>query len=274
MLVTSKEILLKAKSEGYAVVAPDFIDLDSARVFVETAQRLGKPIILSYAQAHSEIISLEEAASIGKLVAKSVDVPIVLHLDHGTDEDVIRKAISLGFTSVMIDASMDSFEENVRRTKAIVDYAHLFGVSVEAEIGHVGSGENYENHSACDSVYTEVEDAISFVEQTGVDSLAVSIGTAHGIYKGVPVLNFERLHELAKAVKIPLVLHGGSGSGDENLHRCAVEGISKINIFTDFMIGGMKEIEKAKPKDYFELKKTANKGMAEVLEHYLNLFSK
>ena len=99
MLVTSKEILLKAKSEGYAVVAPDFIDLDSARVFVETAQRLGKPIILSYAQAHSEIISLEEAASIGKLVAKSVDVPIVLHLDHGTDEDVIRKAISLGFNN-------------------------------------------------------------------------------------------------------------------------------------------------------------------------------
>lgn len=274
MLVTSKEILLKAKNEGYAVVAPDFIDLDSARVFVETAQKIGKPIILSYAQAHSEIISLEEAATIGKLVAESVDVPIVLHLDHGTDEDVIRKAISIGFTSVMIDASMDSFEENVRRTKAIVDYAHLFGVSVEAEIGHVGSGENYENHDTCDSVYTEVEDAISFVEQTGVDSLAVSIGTAHGVYKGIPVLNFERLHELAQAVQVPLVLHGGSGSGDENLHRCALEGISKINIFTDFMIGGMKEIEKAQPKDYFALKKAANKGMEEVLEHYFNLFSK
>lgn len=274
MLVSSKEILLQAKKEGYAIPAPDFIDLDSARAYVNVAQRLQKPIILSYAQAHSEVLNLHEAYVIGKQVAESVDVPIVLHLDHGMDEALIKEAIDLGFTSVMIDASMECFEENVRRTKAIVEYAHAHGVAVEAEIGHVGSGLNYENHEECDSIYTEVEDAIAFVKQTGVDSLAVSIGTAHGVYKGTPVLSFERLHELSNALDIPLVLHGGSGSGDDNLHRCAMEGISKINIFTDFMIGAMKHIEQTKPKDYFDLKKAANKGMEDVLTHYFKVFSK
>lgn len=274
MLVTSKAVLAQAKKEGYAVPAPDFIDLDSARAYVKVAQAMNKPIILSYAQAHSEMLNLHEAYAIGKQVAESVEVPIVLHLDHGMDEDLIKEAIDLGFTSVMIDASMESFEENVRRTKAIVAYAHERGVVVEAEIGHVGSGENYENHEECDSVYTSVEDAVAFVKATNVDSLAVSIGTAHGVYKGTPVLSFERLHELHEALDIPLVLHGGSGSGDDNLHRCAMEGISKINIFTDFMIGAMKEIETTQPKDYFELKKAANRGMEAVLTHYFKVFSK
>lgn len=274
MLVTSKEVLENAKKNGYAVPAPDFIDLDSARAYVAVATKEQKPIILSFAQAHQEMISLEEAATIGKQVAQSTEVPIVLHLDHGTDEDFIKKAIDLGFTSVMMDASMDSFEENVKKTKSVVEYAHAHGVTVEAEIGHVGSGLNYENHDECDSVYTEVEDAVKFVELTNVDSLAVSIGTAHGVYKGTPVLSFERLHELSDALSIPLVLHGGSGSGDDNLHRCAMEGISKINIFTDFMIGAMDEIKKTDPKDYFELKKAANKGMEDVLTHYFKVFSK
>lgn len=274
MLVTSKEILQNAKDEGYAICAPDFIDLDSARAYVKIAQEEGKPIILSYAQAHSDMLNVKEAATIGKQIAESVDVAIVLHLDHGTDEALIKEAIDLGFTSVMIDASMDSFEENVKRTKAIVEYAHAHNVCVEAEIGHVGSGLNYENHEECDSVYTDVKDAIAFVKQTNVDSLAVSIGTAHGIYKGTPKINFDRLHELKEALDIPLVLHGGSGSGDDNLHRCAMEGISKINIFTDFMTQAMKEIQHVQPKDYFELKKAANKGMEDVLHHYIKVFSK
>lgn len=273
MLVTSKEVLTNAKNGEYAVPAPDFIDLDSARAYVNVAQREKKPIILSYAQAHQEMLSLEEAAVIGKEVGANASVPIVLHLDHGTDAAFIKKAIDLGFTSVMMDASMDSFDENVRKTKEVVDYAHARGVSVEAEIGHVGSGLNYENHDECDSVYTEVADAVEFVALTNVDSLAVSIGTAHGVYKGTPVLSFDRLHELRDALQIPLVLHGGSGSGDENLHRCAIEGISKINIFTDFMIGAMKEIQTRNPKDYFELKKAANKGMEDVLTHYFKVFS-
>lgn len=273
MLVTSKEILLMAKKGGYAIPAPDFIDLDSARVFCKTAEKLNKPVILSYAQAHSNVISLEEAATVGRLMAQQVNVPVVLHLDHGTDFDFIKKGIDLGFTSVMIDASMKDFDTNVKMTKEVVEYAHLRGVSVEAEIGHVGSGENYENHDNSDSIYTTKEEAIKFVELTHVDSLAVSIGTAHGIYKGgTPALSFETLHELADAVDTPLVLHGGSGSGDENLKRCAKEGISKINVFTDFLLSAMDEIKETNPKDYFALKVAANKGMSEMLEHCYNVF--
>lgn len=273
MLVSSKELLQKAKEGNYAIPSPDYFDLDSLRVYANVAEELNCPIILAYAQAHQKVCSLQEAALIGKYIASQVSVPVALHLDHGVDEAFILEAIDLGFTSVMIDASMDSFEDNIRKTKKVVDYAHRRGVSVEAEIGHVGSGENYENHSNSDSVYTEVEDAIAFVEATNVDSLAVSIGTAHGVYKGVPNINFERLEALAKSVDVPLVLHGGSSSGDENLHQCAISGISKINIFTDFLIGAMDEIKKCEPKDYLKLKEDSNNGMKKVLKHYYEVFN-
>lgn len=274
MLTTSKEILLSAKKEGYAIPAPDFIDLDSARSYARVAQRQQKPLILSYAQAHQDMLSLKEAALIGTYICESVDVAMVLHLDHGSDEAFIRQAIDLGFTSVMIDASMDCFEENVRKTQAVCAYAHARGVVVEAEIGHVGSGANYENHNCSDSIYTDVAEAVAFVEATKVDSLAVSIGTAHGVYKGKPSISFARLQELQQAISIPLVLHGGSGSGDENLHQCAMQGIAKINIFTDFLCAAMDAIAVKQPSDYLELKKAANKGMEDVLDHYYRLFTK
>lgn len=268
-----KRSAFKSKREGYAIPAPDFIDLDSARVFCKSAEKLNKPVILSYAQVHSNVLSLQEAATIGKFMANSVSVPVVLHLDHGTDIAFIKEAIDLGFTSVMIDASMDDFDTNVKKTCEVVEYAHLRGVSVEAEIGHVGSGENYENHANSDSIYTTKEEAESFVSLTNVDSLAVSIGTAHGIYKGgQPALSFDTLHDIASAIDTPLVLHGGSGTGDENLNRCATEGISKINVFTDFLVGAMNEIHENEPKDYFALKELANAGMEKVLEHYYGVF--
>lgn len=273
MLVNSKEVLLEAKKGGYAVPAPDFIDLDSARAYCKTAEKLKKPVILSFAQAHSEVISLHEAALIGKFMAEEVSVPVVLHLDHGTDIAFIKEAIELGFTSVMIDASMMDFDTNVKMTKEVVEYAHARNVTVEAEIGHVGSGENYENHDNSDSIYTTKEEAKRFVELTDVDSLAVSIGTAHGIYKGgKPALSFDTLHEIRDEVSVPLVLHGGSGTGDDNLKRCAKEGISKINVFTDFLVSAMNQIDIDKPKDYLALKVSSNKGMMSTLEHYYGVF--
>lgn len=273
MLVNSKEVLLEAKKGGYAVPAPDFIDLDSARAYCKTAEKLKKPVILSFAQAHSEVISLHEAALIGKFMAEEVSVPVVLHLDHGTDIAFIKEAIELGFTSVMIDASMMDFDTNVKMTKEVVEYAHARNVTVEAEIGHVGSGGNYENHDNSDSIYTTKEEAKRFVELTDVDSLAVSIGTAHGIYKGgKPALSFDTLHEIRDEVSVPLVLHGGSGTGDDNLKRCAKEGISKINVFTDFLVSAMNQIDIDKPKDYLALKVSSNKGMMNTLEHYYGVF--
>lgn len=273
MLVTSKEMFEKAREGGYAIPAPNFIDLESLRWHVETAEKLNVPLILPLAEAHiGENITLEDAALVGKKYAAAAKVPVVLHLDHGTDPEIIKKAVDLGFTSVMIDASMESFEENVRRTKEIIAYAHARGAVVEAEIGHVGAGENYENHDESDSQYTTVEEARRFVEETGVDSLAISIGTAHGMYKGIPEINFDRLKEIAAAIDTPLVLHGGSSSGDENLKKCAVNGISKINIFSDLLAAAMKALEEAPPKTYLDVKELSKKGMQDCLEHYYSVF--
>lgn len=275
MLVNSKDILLQARSGGYAVLAPDFFDLDSARCYIQAAELAKKPIILSFAQVHCKmgIMTLEEAALIGKHLAENAEVPIVLHLDHGLDEQFVCRAIDLGFTSVMLDASMEDFATNVSRTRAVVEYAHARGVTVEAEIGHVGTGETY-GSTENDSIYTTVEEAVDFVAQTGVDSLAVSIGTAHGIYKNQakPVLNFERLHQLAQSVPVPLVLHGGSGSGDDNLRRCAREGIAKINVLTDFFVGAMERIAETQPKDYLTLKREANAGMVQTAMRCFSIF--
>lgn len=273
MLVTSKEMFEKAREGGYAIPAPNFIDLESLRWHVETAEKLNVPLILPLAEAHiGENITLEDAALVGKKYAAEAKVPVALHLDHGTNPEIIKKAVDLGFTSVMIDASMESFEENVRRTKEMIAYAHARGAVVEAEIGHVGAGENYENHDESDSQYTTVEEARRFVEETGVDSLAISIGTAHGMYKGIPEINFDRLKEIAAAIDTPLVLHGGSSSGDENLKKCAVNGISKINIFSDLLAAAMKALEETPPKTYLDVKALSKKGMQDCLEHYYSVF--
>lgn len=273
MLVTSKELFKKAQEGKFAIPAPNFIDLESLRWHVETAERHNLPLILALAEAHiGENITLEDAALVGKKYAEEAKVPVVLHLDHGTTPEVIKKAIDLGFSSVMIDASQDTFEENVRKTKDIIDYAHPKGVVVEAEIGHVGAGENYENHETSDSQYTTVEEAKKFAEETGVDSLAISIGTAHGMYKGIPEINFDRLKETAAAVDTPLVLHGGSSSGDENLNRCATNGITKINIFSDLLVAAKEEIDNNKPETYLDVKALSKQGMQKCLEHYYAVF--
>ncbi|MDN6640566.1 MAG: class II fructose-bisphosphate aldolase [Tetragenococcus sp.] len=272
MLVNSKKVLLDAKKENFAVPATNFIDLDTARTYVSVAQKRGLPLMLAYAQSHREMISIEEAALIGKFLAKESDVPIVLHLDHGEDTDFIFRAIELGFTSVMIDASSESFKDNIAITRKVVDYAHQFDVTVEAELGHVGSNDFSESPTITDSIYTEVEDVLEFVDQTGVDSLAISIGTAHGIYKAAPKINFDRLEEIDQMTEVPLVLHGGSSSGDANLNRCATHGISKVNIFSDFINDAFAAISDQHPKDYLELKTMANQTMQEVLNHYYDVF--
>ena len=276
MLVDGKSVLDAAKAGRYGIVAPDFLTLNAARVFAQTADALRTPILLSFAQGHAGLISLEEAALVGKYWAEKVATPIVLHLDHGQDFDFLHRAIELGFTSVMLDASMKDMDENIRLTKEVVAYAHTQGVSVEAEIGHVGGASEGVEGETSESVYTTVEEAVAFVEATGVDSLAVSVGTSHGVYKSnkTPELNFERLRALAAAVPVPLVLHGGSGTGDENL-RCAVrDGITKLNVYTDFLVGAMAEIKAAHTDSLIETQKAADEGMRKVLTHYINLISK
>lgn len=276
MLVDGKSVLDAAKAGRYGIVAPDFLTLNAARVFVQTADALKTPILLSFAQGHAGLISLEEAALVGKYWAEKVDTPIVLHLDHGQDFDFLQRAVELGFTSVMLDASMKDMDENIRLTREVVACAHAKGVSVEAEIGHVGGASEGIEGATTDSVYTTVEEAKTFAAATGVDSLAVSIGTSHGVYAGsrTPELNFKRLQELAAAVPVPLVLHGGSGTGDENLRRAVREGITKLNVYTDFLVGAMAEIKAAETDSLVELQKASDEGMRKVLTHYIELISK
>lgn len=269
MLTAMKEMLLQAQKKGCAVPSPDFWDSVSARAFVSVAEKYQCPLILSYAPIHREILSLEEAAEIGKFYAEQVSVPVALHLDHGTDMTVIRRAIALGFTSVMIDASAESFEDNVRKTKEVTEYAHTLGIDVEAEIGHVGSEDAQGPHTVSATSYTEPGMAAEFVRLTNVDALAVSIGTSHGVYKnGTPHINFDILKSIRDVTDVPLVLHGGSGTGDDNLRRCAELGICKVNIYTDYIQAALKQTYAEKQDSWPKVIEQAEKAVKDVHEHY------
>lgn len=272
MLVNSKELFKKAQQGHYAIPSANVLDMESIKYHVGVAQELGLPLIVGVAEAHlGDNLTLEDAALVGKKYADAASVPVVLHLDHGMSVETCKKAIDLGFTSVMIDASMKSFEENVAITKEVVEYAKAKDVSVEAEIGHVAS--NFDENDT-DALYTTAEEAKKFCEESGCDSLAISIGTAHGVYKAkaIPEISFDRLAEIHAATDVPLVLHGGSGSGDDNLNRCAKEGISKVNIYTDLYLAAMASADESGAKDYLSLRAAIKAGIQNCLKHYYSVF--
>ena len=268
MLVTTKDMLAKAHEGGYAIPSPDFVDSNSIRAYAQVAGELHAPLILSFAEVHLEHLSVEEAALLGKFYAERIDAPIALHLDHGVTMPVIEEAIKRGFTSVMIDASKEELAVNIQRTKEVCELAHAHGVTVEAEIGHVGTEEEDNDHALADNVYTEVAAAKELVEATGVDSLAVSVGTKHGSYKGEPHINFDRLAELNEALGIPLVLHGGSGTGDENLARCARSGVAKVNLYTEFIVAARDAVYDQHPDSWPKMLHTGDEAMKDVLRRY------
>ena len=271
MLVNSKEMLLSAQRGHFAVPGANFIDMESIKFHVNTAEELGLPLIIELAESHlGDSINLEDAALVGRRYAEEASVPVVLHFDHGESIETCKKAIDLGFTSVMIDASRKSFEENAAITSKVVEYAHARGVVVEAEIGHVASNFNPDD---TEILYTTAEEAKAFAEASGCDSMAISIGTAHGAYKAkaIPEISFKALGEIRAAVDIPLVLHGGSGSGDENLRRCALEGICKVNVYTDLYLAGMAAARESEDKDYLALRAALKKGISDCLKHYYSI---
>lgn len=266
MLVSMKSILTKAQKEGYGVIAPNILNEDTARVSIEAATELNAPLIIDVGYlVHPNIPML---AHIIAEYAKAAPVPIALNLDHGRKFEYAVGAIRAGFTSVMVDRSSLPFEENVREVSEVVRIAHAVDVDVEAELGHVGNAQNYEQDR--NAGLTDPAQAQEYVAQTGVDFLAVAIGTAHGAYKGTPYLDFDRLKELRAAVDIPLVLHGGSGSGDDNLCKAIELGISKINLATDLFAAGRKNIKSDTPAHHIYYEVTA--GYKEKLSYYIKLF--
>lgn len=287
MLTTLNEILGKAKREGYGVAAPDAYSSSSVMACFKAAENLKAPLIVSCLGT----TNMEETGENVKFYARKYpDAVVTLHLDHGGPFEEIMRALRSGYTSVMIDRSKLPFEENVREVREVVRIAHAMGVSVEAELGHVGTGTEYDKTR--DSGLTHKEEARRFVEETGVDALAVAVGTSHGVYKGTPKLEFELLREIASLVTVPLVLHGGSGTGDENLKKCIACGIQKINLFTDMAnpageamalymrgesseepdISAALEMFFGKKKNYYVAPLVGAEVYQRKLEHYIRLF--
>ena len=230
MLVTLREVLKDAQEKKYGVGLFNTVNLEMAKGVLAAAEELKSPVIIGTAEVLLPYASLEELAYFLVPMAKKASVPVVLHYDHGLTDKKIVEAMRLGFSSIMYDCSTDTYENNIARVAQMVKIADMFGASVEGELGHVGANDE---SAGDDSIYTEPEQARDFAQRTGVDALAVAIGTTHGAYKEKPRLDIGRLAEISRAVPVPLVLHGGSGLSDEDFKNCVANGISKINIFTD-----------------------------------------
>lgn len=243
MLVNMNRVLLPAQKEKYAVGLFNAVNLELARGIIQAAEKTGSPVIMGTAEVLLPYGPLEEVSYYLIPMAKKAKVPVVVHLDHGLNKETCIQALKLGFSSIMYDCSTDDYETNVRKMKEMTEIAHSYGASIEGELGHVGdnptSQEKTGEASNPESFYTDPEQAADFVERTGVDALAISVGTAHGAYKLPPKLDFERIRTIHSKIKVPLVLHGGSGLTDEDFSKAIQNGISKVNIFTDINIAAV-----------------------------------
>jgi fructose-bisphosphate aldolase class II len=235
MLTNLKEILNHARRHQYAVPGFDCVADIMVRTILETAQDQRAPVILMCLTCDLEGNGMAYLPPLIRTAAQHHDIPVALHLDHAANLEQIRAAVENGFTSVMIDGSKLPFEENVALTRGAVEIARPYGASVEGELGHVG-GMDLEATACAESVLTEPREVTRFVEETGVDALAVSIGTAHGVYQSLPNLAIDRLKELHAASSVPLVLHGGSGTPVDQIKQAVRHGISKLNIYADCRI--------------------------------------
>ena len=232
-MVNMRDMLQHAHRERYAVGAFDLVSLDFLQGILAAAENCRAPVILSLAESHFEYFDFATIMPAVEAAAKRASVPVAIHLDHGASFESAVQGIRLGCNGVMVDASTNPFEENVARTREVVDMAHNCGVPVEGELGYVAGveGEDAERHPG-DVRYTEVDEAKTYVEQSGVDFLAVSIGTVHGRMKGEPKLDFERLGEINQNLGIPLVIHGGTGLSDDQFKQLIDNGVAKINYYT------------------------------------------
>ncbi|MBQ9806016.1 MAG: class II fructose-bisphosphate aldolase [Clostridia bacterium] len=235
MLVTLSEILKDAEERKYGVGLFNMLNLEMARGIIEAAEEERSPLILGVAEVHLPLIPFEYAALIMNDIAKKATVPVCLHFDHGVSFDKIKAAVDAGFSSVMYDGSALPYEENIKNSLEISRMAHAKGVSVEAELGHVGGGEGGTD-DGIEEMYTRVDQVIDFNRRAEIDALAVAIGTAHGKYKKKPVLDINRLAEIYAVSEKPLVLHGGSGLSDDDFRNTIANGIRKINICTEMCI--------------------------------------
>jgi len=277
MYTSMRDMLQKANKEGYAVMAINSFNLESAAGVIHAATEMCSPIIIDLHQDH--VKRYFDCDVITRPLVKMIEqtsVPVAINLDHGSDVALLKRCLHAGFSSVMIDASSHPFDENVRITRSVVEFAQEYGASVEAEVGNmglVGEGAGFTESG----MYTDPDVAIRFIRETGIDALAVSYGSTHGDYPEgyVPTFRFDIVEKIKKETNLPLVLHGGSGSGPENIKRSVACGINKINVGTDYMIAQRDFLAKALAEnpdyDYPELMHQSYLEAAKVIEGYIEI---
>ncbi|OMC78499.1 class II fructose-bisphosphate aldolase [Viridibacillus sp. FSL H8-0123] len=244
MLVNTKDMLIAAQKGKYAVAAFNVYNLETAQAAVRVAEKEKHPVIIALGERYFDTVDVEAFAALVRVLAEKASVPVSLHLDHAYEKQSIIRAIRCGFTSVMFDGSKFDLAENMRLTKEITEIAHMAGVSVEAEIGSVARGA-FSDEEEGDGTLTDPQSAKAFVEETGVDFLAASIGTVHGMYTGEPNINLDLLDEIRELVGIPLVLHGASGTPDEIIKQTVAKGICKINVNTEVSLAATSYLQKS-----------------------------
>ena len=276
MYVSMKGMLERANKGNYAVMAINCFNIETARAVIAAAQSLRAPIIINIVQEHmvnhcdSNLI-----APIVKKLAERASVEVALNFDHGEEIGLLKKALVDGYTSVMVDASRYDLEGNIQMTKEIVEFAKQFDASVEGEIGCMGAseGEQYTD----DAMKTDPEEALRFAKETGVDALAISFGSSHGNYPEgyVPEFDFRILKKIKEKTQMPLVLHGGSGSGEENIRKCVKYGINKINVGCDFMNANTESIKRQLEENpeinYWVMMHQAEIDSQELVKKYIRL---
>ena len=270
MLVNLKDILKDAQDKKYAVGLFNTTDTDMLEGAIAAAEELRSPIIIGTAEVLLPYGDLALIAPSIIAAAKRASVPVAVHYDHGLTFDRCIEAMRLGFSSIMFDGSAGSIEDNLAATREMVKIAHSMGITVEGEIGHVGNAATGDNETG--DMYTTREEAVSFVETTGVDALAIAIGTAHGVYKSKPKLDLERLKDIRSAIDTPLVLHGGSGLSDDDFRNTVKNGIAKINIFTDLCSAGEKAMIENQGKWYLDIRNAKVEAIKKAVKNKMLLF--
>lgn len=266
-LVTTKEMLLKAQEGHYAVGAFNVENMEMVMAVIGAAEELNSPVILQTTPSTVKYAGLDYYLANVKVAAEKASVPVAMHLDHGSSFELAMQALRTGYTSIMIDGSHESFEDNIAVSKAVADACRPSDIPVEAELGKVGGKED-DLDGGEGNAHTDPQEAKEFVERTGVSSLAVAIGTAHGIYKGEPKIDLDRLSEIREVVSVPLVLHGGSGIPDEIIKESIRRGIAKVNYATELRIAfsnGVKKVLAENP-DVIDPKKYGAAGRDSVKE--------
>lgn len=275
MLVNMNDVLLPAKAEGYGVGFFNAVNVEMARAIIETAEELGAPVMVGTAEILLPAMELERVAEYLIPMAEKASVPVCVHYDHGLTFERCMEALKLGFTSIMYDCSTAPYEGNVEKVARMVEICHAMGATVEGELGHVGDNAGAGKLEKPSDYFTQPDAAENFVSRTGIDSLAVAVGNAHGDYAFPPKLDFERIRVISERTGIPLVLHGGSGLSDDDFHKAVKLGVSKINIFTDIDKAGRAGVEKGLregAKTMMQLIPYEIEAMKEVVSEKIRLF--